>query len=395
MRHFLLGLFLLFVLILFGIYTLFFTDTSLFGHSIRLTVELAEARGLRDGDSVQVSGVRLGRVEKIELDPTRARERRVTLGLLMEQEVVLRSDYLIEIADATVLGGRVVRIDPGSPEAPLLVLEPGESLRASLGQDPFQALSGLGSVGDSISQLVDELNAGGAGGNLTRTLENLSAATEDLKKIAADLAAGRGSLGAMLANTEFYDTWQGVGTDVRELLRQAREGEGLVAALLQDPDLRQRVDAAVASASEAFDNVAKLTRDDGSDSVAKVLLKDAEVAQQLRDISKNIQDVTGRLSRGEGALGQMLANTPEAQTGTLAKLMNSDELYVLARDILEDFRAVSAQISSGEGTLGQLIMEDGIAEQLNLALRTLTRSLEDYREAAPIATFTNVLFQAF
>lgn len=395
MRHFLLGLFLLLVLGLFGAYTLFFTDASLFGTSIRLTVELAEARGLRDGDSVQVSGVRLGRVEKISLDPSRERDRRVTLSLLMEQEVVLKSDYAIEIADATLLGGRVVRIDPGSPDAPLLALPPGENLRATLGQDPFQALAGLGTVGDSVSSLLEELKAGGAAGNLSRTLENLNAATADLKQIAADLAAGRGSLGALLANNEFYDTWRGVGEDVRGLLAQAREGEGLVAALLADPALRQRVSDAVASASEAFNNVAQLTRDDGTDSVAKVLLKDGQVAQQLRDISRNIQEVTGRLSRGEGALGQMLANNPEAQSGTLAKLMNSDELYVLARDILEDFREVSTQISSGQGTLGQLVMEDGIAEQLNLALRTLTRSLEDYREAAPIATFTSVLFQAF
>jgi phospholipid/cholesterol/gamma-HCH transport system substrate-binding protein len=391
-RHFLLGLFLLSVLCLFGAYTLFFTDASLFGESIRLTVQLPEARGLRDGDSVQVAGVRLGRVERIELDPSAPRDRRVTLALLMEQAVTLKQDYSIEVVDATLLGGHVVRIEPGSAEAPPLDLPPGQALEATIGKDPFAALSGLGSVGDSLGALIEELRAGGAGTNLTETLANLNAATADLRKISADLAAGRGSLGALLASNEFYETWRGVGEDVRAVIAEAREGEGVVAALLSDPALRQRVADAIDNASSAFDNVAKLTADDGQDSVAKVLLKDEQVAQQLRDIAQNIREVTGRLERGEGTLGALMSGQ---STGTIGKLLESDELYVLARDFMADLRAVSKQVAAGEGTLGRLVMEDTIYEQLELALRTLTRSLEDYREAAPIATFTAVLFQAF
>ncbi len=183
-----------------------------------------------------------------------------------------------------------------------------------------------------------------------------------------------------------------MGEDVRAVIAEAREGEGVVAALLSDPALRQRVADAIDNASSAFDNVAKLTADDGQDSVAKVLLQDEQVAQQLRDIAQNIREVTGRLERGEGTLGALMSGQ---STGTIGKLLESDELYVLARDFMADLRTVSKQVAAGEGTLGRLVMEDTIYEQLELALRTLTRSLEDYREAAPIATFTAVLFQAF
>ena len=40
-------------------------------------------------------------------------------------------------------------------------------------------------------------------------------------------------------------------------------------------------------------------------------------------------------------------------------------------------------------------MDKGLYEEVQRALAILTRTLEEYREAAPITTFTSVLFSGF
>ena len=60
---------------------------------------------------------------------------------------------------------------------------------------------------------------------------------------------------------------------------------------------------------------------------------------------------------------------------------NSEEAFSLAR--------------AGEGTLGAIVMNDELYQEVLRTVGLLTRSLEDYREAAPITSFTGVLFSAF
>jgi len=52
-------------------------------------------------------------------------------------------------------------------------------------------------------------------------------------------------------------------------------------------------------------------------------------------------------------------------------------------------------VRAGQGTLGKLFADEKLYDQLSLAVALLTRSLEDYREAAPITAFTSVLFAAW
>ena len=40
-------------------------------------------------------------------------------------------------------------------------------------------------------------------------------------------------------------------------------------------------------------------------------------------------------------------------------------------------------------------MDDELYQELRRAMGTVTRTLEEFREAAPVTTFTNVLFGAF
>ena len=71
------------------------------------------------------------------------------------------------------------------------------------------------------------------------------------------------------------------------------------------------------------------------------------------------------------------------------------EVYDDIRAITEDVAVLTSTIRSGQGSLGRLVMEDEVYQQVKTALQLVSRSLEEYREAAPITTFTSVFFSAF
>ena len=50
---------------------------------------------------------------------------------------------------------------------------------------------------------------------------------------------------------------------------------------------------------------------------------------------------------------------------------------------------------NGEGSLGKLLTDDGFYDEAKRAMALVTKSLEEYREAAPISTMTSVIFGAF
>ena len=65
------------------------------------------------------------------------------------------------------------------------------------------------------------------------------------------------------------------------------------------------------------------------------------------------------------------------------------------RSASEDLKGVASAIRGTDGSLGKLINDTELYDEALVALRLLTRSLEDYREAAPVSAFTSVLFGAF
>jgi hypothetical protein len=65
------------------------------------------------------------------------------------------------------------------------------------------------------------------------------------------------------------------------------------------------------------------------------------------------------------------------------------------REITENAAVITGTMRSGQGSLGRLIMDDEIYQQVKSALLIIQRALEEYREAAPVTTFTSVFFGAF
>jgi phospholipid/cholesterol/gamma-HCH transport system substrate-binding protein len=104
-------------------------------------------------------------------------------------------------------------------------------------------------------------------------------------------------------------------------------------------------------------------------------------------IAKNVRSMVEKLDS--------LATKLEAGEGTLGKLLNDPAVYDQVRVVVDDLAAVTGALRRAEGSLGKLAMDDELYQEVLRAVGVVTRSLEEFREAAPITTFTSVLFGAF
>jgi len=390
-RQLTLGTFFLVVLAILSYYTLFLTNVPWFRDTYELVVHFDQAGGLRPGDSVLVAGIRRGRVGTLAYDPSAVIQRRVTVGLTLDEEIVLREGYRIQIEDATLLGGKQVIIDPGPPEARELAAD--TTLFGSVKGSP------LAQVGDVVSE----------------NRAAITAILDDLQAFAGQLREGNGLIGRLTSDTELADQvstglerFADFSDNAAALTDEMRQGKGVIGRLFTDEELAGELKDIAERLSTITSDVASFTKDlpEGKGALP-MLIHDEKVAQDLRDAVAKTRDVLDRIDSGQGNLGRLVTDDQAMKRiesivtkidegqGDLGQLVNRSEIYDKLSKISDDLSVASAALAEGQGALGKLIFSDELYGDLRRALELVIRSLEEYREAAPVTTFTSVLFGAF
>lgn len=369
-RQFFLGVFFLVALSILAFYTLFLTDfSSIWGEQIVVTADFPEAHGLREGDPVLVAGKRIGRVRSIDFDPQAPPVRRIRIVMHLDEQVEILTGYRIAIQESTFLGGRHVDIDPGPGGAAPLTLIEGEVLAGVVDENPIAALESIGNLVAENSETV------------TSVLENVDA-------ILAQVRAGEGVVGRLIYDEEMGQELADSVTDFRASVASLREvsesiqrGEGALGRLVVDDTLYER-------AVSLFDDLALIAADlKAGKGALGSLVYDQELESELERIVSNVDAITTGLANGEGALGKILSD-PELAEELAGIITNFHQASA-------DIQGVAANLRGTEGTLGLLMNDRELYDEALTAVKLMTRSLEDYREAAPVSAFTGVLFGAF
>ncbi|TAH34888.1 MAG: MCE family protein [Planctomycetota bacterium] len=362
-RDFVLGL-----LFFSSIVLLLYITIALTGFSLRersyLDVWFSNARGLKSGDAVLVSGRATGTVREVEYLDGMPEDRRIRVRLEFEDPVRLHQDYVIAISEFTLLGGRVVEIDPGSLGQPLVA--EGAELIGTVGP------SALESLGQMVVENRDDLRA---------VLQNLRQTTEDVN-------SGKGILGALINDAELRADFDAFVADARQLAADVREGKGILGLLISDPAKREEFGQLLTKATDAVTNLTQIAEDlRGGRGLLGALLTDEAMAAEGRELISNLTDTAV-------ALRKMVEDAEQGQ-GLLGQLIADEQLAADAEAFLDNLAEVTRRLREGEGSLGQLLATDETYNQLRDALNTLNRALEDEREAQPISAFASLLFGAF
>ena len=224
------------------------------GEGARVAVVFENVAGLKKGDPVLVSGVRVGRVEGVHLE----RSGKVTVTLSVASDVRPRIDATASIAPLDLLGAKFIRYAPGQREEPL----PDRPLTGTQEQELTDMASGvatranelLGNANTLVSpQLSQDLHStlvavqramtvlsdAPGGAFVQQTTRTLEATERVMTRVDSLLASSTGKhLDSLSANLATLTNHLGSATvAIDTLLRRMNRGEGTLGKLASDSTL--------------------------------------------------------------------------------------------------------------------------------------------------------------
>lgn len=175
-----------------------------------------DVMGLRVGDSVNSRGVVVGKVQGMELRPDG-----VLVRAELTQDVPLRADYKVEVLASSVLGGRYLNLDPGTPEAAVL-----DAIPDQLSGAPTSDLI------DSATRLVQDIRTALNDG----IIDDFKATMANIRSISDDIATGDGTLSKLIHDGQLHDDIAATVADLRGIGDRLAAGEGTLGKLLSSDD---------------------------------------------------------------------------------------------------------------------------------------------------------------
>ena len=249
----------------------------------RFKVLFEDVGTLSVGDRVTVSGVRKGKVDKLNLTDSG-----VVVELLLDEDVVLRADAAIAIKNLGLMGERFIAINPGKDTTRM---DPSRTI-------PGLYDSGLPEVMGLMGEMITELR------ELVRTVKNTIGSDTGLAKFNTALD-NLSHLTSSLANyvdrnqNKLDETTQNFLTASRRLDRILKDNSSKVDSSMNRLDrmsvnLEQfviQLDTLAQSAREFADYVNQ------NEGTVQLLLEDRRLYDDLRRTADNIDDLVNDIRK--------------------------------------------------------------------------------------------------
>ena len=238
---------------------------------------MKDASGIAKLSQVRIAGIPVGRVKSVKLDKDVAR-----IDILMNKDVPLYEDAAAAKVASSLLGEFGMRITPGTEGRRKLV--DGEEIKVvTEAQTPDDLMKQMSEIAKDVKEVTKALasSVGTDQGktDIQSTLRNLAQVTEALNETVRE---NRTAIHEIVVNTQQISTRsapeiQAILENVRETTREVRE------LVSKDP-----------------------TGKGGNEGEVRKIVERVDAASKnLESALKNVDDVTGRLNRGEGTLGRL------------------------------------------------------------------------------------------
>lgn len=286
------GIFLALGLIVFilGVFTLGGQQKS-FVKNIRISSVFSDVAGLKKGNNVWFSGVKVGTISAVKfIGPSRVQ---VFMNIDEATQQYIHRNAGAKVSSDGLIGNKIIVIDGGSPQAP--VVQDGDELQAEK----------MLSTDDMLKTLQDNN-------------QNLLAITTDFKVLSHKILEGKGTVGTLMADStmaiQLRSAMRNLQVTTQSAARMAAQLDnfsnkmntkgGLADKLLTDTTTFNQISQAVnqlqktaANASTLTDNLTKASNKlNTTDNAIGVLLNDPKGAAQVQSTLNLLQQSSVKLN---------------------------------------------------------------------------------------------------
>jgi phospholipid/cholesterol/gamma-HCH transport system substrate-binding protein len=320
------------------------SEQKIFARKNEYEVRLETVTGLAQGNPVKMSGVTIGVIRDITL-PRDPKQRLVEIVVMIDRKYAdrVRGDSRVRLKKLGLLAGdSYIDVSPGTPKYP--VLEPGALIPSQRGTDVEALIS-------SGEDLVD----------------NFVQISYSLKNILSRIDRGEGLLGELTTAPEtkqrLTDTLLTTLNKTNAALAHVESGKGVVGKLIYDDQYGEQLTASIRGAAESLQAITTNVQRgfESGEGMVPALLHDPEGRRKINDLvenlrvtSQNLATFTGSLQTGEGLVPRLLNDKTYGDQAL-------GEFTVLVRQLNE----VVGKINTGEGTAGKLITDPSLYESVN------------------------------
>ncbi len=297
-------------------------------------VRFPNSQGLVAGNQVRLAGVTVGAVRGIDVPHQPGLDLTIHFDIERKYQHLVKTDSRVEIKTIGLLGDKYLEVTPGSPGKP--DLSPDSEIPAYRGAELEKLLAGSGDLVDNVVAVSKSLKVilgrteKGVGflGELTTDSEQGKELSRSLRHtldsanlLLTDIREGRGLVGRLIHDEEMAGSitkeLEGSVASLHRILGTVESGtatgEGIIPALLKDPEGKKKLFAMIDTLKEAADGLASFSRDLSSGSgLLPKLTKDETFAkdflEDLRSLSRHLSSVAGRLDSKDGTAGRLIAD---------------------------------------------------------------------------------------
>ena len=291
-RAIIVGLFLALGLAVFivGVFTLGGQSKS-FSKSIHISSVFDDVAGLKKGNNVWFSGVKVGTISEIRFVGTS--EVRVRMSIDENSRQYIHRNAGVHIGSDGLIGNKIIVIDGGSPQAPEVT--DGNVLQAA------KLLST-----DDIMKTLQQNN------------ENLLSITTNFKLLSRKILQGKGTVGSLMTDSTMAVQLKAsignlqaatasaaqMAVSLNKFSARLNTKGGFVDKVFTDTSTFPKIQAAVAQLKAATDNASTITGNlakasnklNSSDNAIGVLLNDPASAAKLKSTIDNLQQSSVNLN---------------------------------------------------------------------------------------------------
>jgi len=272
------------------------SQKSYFNKTFTVSSVFKNVEGLKEGDNVWLSGVKIGMVKKVQI----ISEGRVlvNLDLKEKQNEFIKKDATASVGSDGLIGNKIVVIRPGVSE---IMIENGDTINSFSPADTQELIN-----------LAKEVGV------------NTKAITDDLKIITAKINKGEGLLGELLndgpVSNDLRQTIQSLKSagnntnkataELQKTIHNINNGDGLVTKLLKDTSYVNTFESTLSNLTQVGEDAVKMSGE-LQETIAKindpnnalgVLLNDKAFAEDIKTTLENTNAATFKLDQNMEAL---------------------------------------------------------------------------------------------